>query len=423
MRERILAIILSILFFVNCISIVDGVSINEFEKELDINKMTMEELIRNFDPNCKNMSDEEINEYIEKVRIESPPRKEDIGLDLSNLQKPTISSCGSLIYEPPWDLHYFDCKEEKWGIADAGCEGEADGYQGWTNIAAAAGPGAGESSMTVWIQHGIYFKAPVTERYNVYFDYLIQGWVSGAVTWIDACVSSEVALFFRVAGQEIRDDILYQQTVPIVYQQYDQDFMEHRTPKISVDFYENNYYYIEVIAGIKARAFGALIDFGYSYGHFDNEGRGGWGDGTVLNSIKIEWPNHPPEKPSSPNPSNEATDVNIDTDLSWTCDDSDGDKLTYDIYFGTNSNPSKIESDYTLTRYSFSNNLENETIYYWKIVAKDQNGGTSTSDTWSFTTAKKPKNLDNRYLTNLIQKLNELLAKIISLKIIKYLRI
>ena len=132
-----------------------------------------------------------------------------------------------------------------------------------------------------------------------------------------------------------------------------------------------------------------MLDFGYSYGHFDNEDRGGWGDGTLLNSIKIEWSNTPPDKPYDPEPSDGSTDVEINPDLSWKCDDMDGDKLTYDIYFGKSNSPPKIKSDYNLLSYSLSEELEYETKYYWKIVAKDGNGGTTPGSVWSFTTKKE----------------------------------
>jgi len=95
--------------------------------------------------------------------------------------------------------------------------------------------------------------------------------------------------------------------------------------------------------------------------------------------------NTPPDVPSNPVPQDNATNVPVSTVLSWTCNDPDGDNLTYDIYFGTsNNNLPRVESDYTSNSYD-SGTLQFNTTYYWKIVAKD--GKTSTAGpVWKFTT-------------------------------------
>ena len=98
--------------------------------------------------------------------------------------------------------------------------------------------------------------------------------------------------------------------------------------------------------------------------------------------------NRPPNQPSSPSPSNGATGVIILTDLSWSCSDPDGDSLTYDVYFGTNSTPDSdepVSNNQTGTTYD-PGTLSYSTTYYWKIVAHDGNGGTTEGSVWSFTT-------------------------------------
>lgn len=94
--------------------------------------------------------------------------------------------------------------------------------------------------------------------------------------------------------------------------------------------------------------------------------------------------NTPPAAPSSPSPSNGATDQSINTQLSWTCSDPDGDNLTYDIYFGTNSTPPLVESNQSATTYNPGTLLTN-TTYYWMIEADDGSAQTE-GPTWSFTT-------------------------------------
>ncbi len=96
--------------------------------------------------------------------------------------------------------------------------------------------------------------------------------------------------------------------------------------------------------------------------------------------------NTPPFKPSNPYPKNGAIDVSINVTLRWSSSDPDGDPVRFDLYLGTDENnlleiATNLEkSEYTLT------DLEYETTYYWKVVAKDSKGASSTGDTWKFTT-------------------------------------
>ena len=99
--------------------------------------------------------------------------------------------------------------------------------------------------------------------------------------------------------------------------------------------------------------------------------------------------NHPPNAPNSPNPKNGATGISIDVTLSWQCSDPDGDTLTYDIYFGTSSNPPLVASGITSTSYT-PGTLSYSTTYYWRVVAKDEYGAITSSETWHFTTEAAP---------------------------------
>jgi hypothetical protein len=95
--------------------------------------------------------------------------------------------------------------------------------------------------------------------------------------------------------------------------------------------------------------------------------------------------NDAPNTPSNPEPENGDTDIIVETDLSWKCTDPDDDVLSYDIYLGESSDPPLIESDVIGTTYN-PGLLEFDTKYYWKIVAKDQQGGSTTGPIWEFTT-------------------------------------
>ncbi|KYK28442.1 hypothetical protein AYK20_07210 [Thermoplasmatales archaeon SG8-52-1] len=102
--------------------------------------------------------------------------------------------------------------------------------------------------------------------------------------------------------------------------------------------------------------------------------------------------NQPPNIPSDPIPTNSATDIDIETYLSWTGGDPDLDDIViYDVYFGTNNPPPKVISNQSATSYN-PGKLDNITVYYWKIIAHDNHGATTSGPLWSFTT-KKSKDL------------------------------
>jgi hypothetical protein len=97
----------------------------------------------------------------------------------------------------------------------------------------------------------------------------------------------------------------------------------------------------------------------------------------------------PPTAPSSPSPSNGAIDRALTTDLSWSGGTSTcpGLSATYDVYFGEDPTPDSGEfvgNSGTARSWSLPT-LTPNTTYYWRVEARDQNGGTA-SPTWSFTT-------------------------------------
>ena len=126
------------------------------------------------------------------------------------------------------------------------------------------------------------------------------------------------------------------------------------------------------------------------------------GKGQVSTSFTITVKGAP-NTPSNPSPANNATNQNYpNLTLSWTGGDPDGDTVTYDLYFGTASNPPLFASNLTSTTYN-KTGLLSYTTYYWKIVAKD-GVNTTTGPIWAFTT--KPytivnDNFESRPLGNL----------------------
>ena len=105
-----------------------------------------------------------------------------------------------------------------------------------------------------------------------------------------------------------------------------------------------------------------------------------------------EAQNRPPYIPFNPNPADGATDVPIDTILTWEGGDPDGDTVMYDVLFGVNVSPPQVSSNQLNTSYDPAI-LDYDTTYYWKIYAKDGNGGSAFNNTWSFTTAQATGNI------------------------------
>ncbi len=87
-----------------------------------------------------------------------------------------------------------------------------------------------------------------------------------------------------------------------------------------------------------------------------------------------------PTAPALTSPANLATGVALRPSLSWTAATG---AVSYDVYFGTSSNPPLL-TNVLFPIYSPAA-LNLGTTYYWKIVANNPNGSTSSA-TWSFTT-------------------------------------
>jgi hypothetical protein len=98
----------------------------------------------------------------------------------------------------------------------------------------------------------------------------------------------------------------------------------------------------------------------------------------------------PPSPPGGPSPANLATNINIDNDLSWTGGNSQcsGLTATYDVYFGPSSSPPLAESNVAAKTWD-PGTLTKGVTYYWKIVATDANGSTSSA-VWRFQTELPP---------------------------------
>ena len=96
--------------------------------------------------------------------------------------------------------------------------------------------------------------------------------------------------------------------------------------------------------------------------------------------------NHLPFAPVLVAPTLSETVTGTSTTLSWTASDVDTeDTLTYDVYFGTDENPTTKEGS-NITENTLSVNISGTSNYYWKVVVKDDKGGQTIGQIWDFKT-------------------------------------
>jgi len=93
--------------------------------------------------------------------------------------------------------------------------------------------------------------------------------------------------------------------------------------------------------------------------------------------------NHLPFSPAITSPSLEGTVQGSTVDLKWTASDVDNDPLTFDILFDTSNPPvTKVGDNQSDT--SLTVNLAANTKYYWQVIVKDDKGGQTLGQIWSF---------------------------------------
>lgn len=99
--------------------------------------------------------------------------------------------------------------------------------------------------------------------------------------------------------------------------------------------------------------------------------------------------NRPPVEPFNPSPAPGSTDLDtLGQVLTWESADPDSiaaDALTYDVFFGTQSQPPLVDSNRTVTRYE-TGRLAVGAMYYWRIIARDTRGDSAAGPVWSFAT-------------------------------------
>ncbi len=95
--------------------------------------------------------------------------------------------------------------------------------------------------------------------------------------------------------------------------------------------------------------------------------------------------NHIPFPAQAISPTDRGTVSSASTTLQWNTTDVDNDPITYDVYFGTATDPTtKVGNNQN--EKTLNVDLNATTTYYWKVVAKDDKGGQAIGRVWSFST-------------------------------------
>lgn len=96
--------------------------------------------------------------------------------------------------------------------------------------------------------------------------------------------------------------------------------------------------------------------------------------------------NHLPFSPVLVSPALNSVQTETNVTLQWTANDVDtSDVLTYDVYFGKDNANLPIISP-NQSALTLSSAVTASTTYYWKVVVKDDKGGQTIGQIWSFTT-------------------------------------
>ncbi|HEX6790363.1 MAG TPA: FlgD immunoglobulin-like domain containing protein, partial [Candidatus Krumholzibacteria bacterium] len=90
---------------------------------------------------------------------------------------------------------------------------------------------------------------------------------------------------------------------------------------------------------------------------------------------------------TGPSPADLSVDQAVNLILDWDAFEPDGDPMHFDVYFGTTATPAKVASFQTGTTFDASGAFAilPSTTYYWRVIARTNNGST-TGPLWSFVT-------------------------------------
>lgn len=95
--------------------------------------------------------------------------------------------------------------------------------------------------------------------------------------------------------------------------------------------------------------------------------------------------NHLPFLPQLVAPELSQVVQSTSVELKWGATDVDNDPLLFDVYFGLN-NPPTAKIAENISDMSLTQSLDSSKDYYWKVVVKDDKGGETIGQIWTFKT-------------------------------------
>jgi len=201
------------------------------------------------------------------------------------------------------------------------------------------------------------------------------------------------------AGNAMTDDFIIEITKtnrpPVTDGIADQTIAEGETLNIQLfDYFEDpdgDNLVFAVVSGV-----GTVVGSEYTYSpDYDAAGTyqvrikaadGNGGEVETTFTLTVENTNRPPEEPQLFTPDNTALLISTTSvELSWDCNDPDGQLLTYDVYFGENTEALEVIATQSATSFLLEGITAGKT-YYWMIVARDPFGDETPSVIYSFST-------------------------------------
>jgi uncharacterized protein (TIGR02145 family) len=105
---------------------------------------------------------------------------------------------------------------------------------------------------------------------------------------------------------------------------------------------------------------------------------------------KCQSMNLPPSNLRYISPSNNEKIISARPKLEWACSDPENNELTYELFLGKSNNPPLFSIYLKNPVFQIETPLEGGVEYFWKVIAYDDQGNSTTGPIWRFTVGGPP---------------------------------